>query len=217
MQNIINRSFLVIWLPSVAMTLLIVILSAIGINFVHKIFDFIVGNPYDISSVLIGLVWLFSMSWTLLAFLNRNTFKSDLLDHPESHGSLYKITSIRESALKHVSASAYNNESKNVIRKYNPSSKQLTEEVVIHELMPESETMPTDKSDNGEKKEEVTTTAEFAGLTATPHIGSNLPVGHATINTAIKGESHATDESKEKYREVLRKIADKRKKKQSES
>lgn len=95
MQSIINRSFLIIWLPSVVMTILIILLSIVGINFVHKIFDFIVGNPYDISSVLIGLTWLFSMSWTLLAFLNRNTFRNDMLDRPESHGNLYKITSIR--------------------------------------------------------------------------------------------------------------------------
>ena len=216
MQNIINRSFMVIWLPFAVMTVLLFLLSANGINFTQTIFDFIVGNPFDKISIIVGMLWLFSTSWALVAFLNRNVFESNLSDHSQTHGNLYKITSIRETALKHVSACAHNNESKRVIRKYNPSSKQLTEEevAVIDVSTSEPNSVVTGKSDNGGKKE-VTAPADlkYAEIKSTMQRETGNAVAYAIINTAIKGESFATDDVKEKYKDMLKRIADKQKSK----
>ena len=217
MQNIINRPIVVIWLPFAAMTMLVVLSSLLGINFTQSIFDFIVGNPYDIIAVFIGCLWLSSACWGLVAHLNKEVFSSNVNESNQTQGSLYKITSLRENALKHVSAVDYNNESLKVIRQLNPTSQLLPKEEPIQEVKEAEVAKNTsEKLNEGEKKPQTTQPQEPKSSTTTPAKNKSDNVTtkgapYAVVNTAIKGESFATDDAKAKYTEILRKIADKRK------
>lgn len=221
MINIIKKPYTVIWLPFASLTTIAFLFWLCGINFAQSIFNFIVGEAYDIIAIIISCLWLCGTCWGMIAYLNKDVFASNSSESEQKQGSLYKITTLRDNALKHVSATKYNIDSLNIIRQYNPTSQLLPKEKPEEgdkskePIEQEATSKESEVPDKGEKKSETSQPPEPKPSTtsAKSHSSDSAKKGatYATVNTAIKGESFATDDTKAKYTEMLKKIAEKRK------
>lgn len=221
----IFRIYLKIWLPVTVLTFLALVLVISGINFIRSLYDFIIGNPFDIIGVIIAIGWLSSLAWGFIAYQNRAALSvSESAGATKKQGSLYKIKEVRTNALKNISASAYNHESRQVIERFNPTPKEPQQPKQENEpdASNQSSNISNKFSNSGEKKEENSNDAvneqqqNKESNKQSSVVPAKEPVKEtanlAAINTAIKGESYATPLELDKYKERLRKLKQKRSK-----
>ena len=218
---IINRTHIKIWFPTIVLTFLAIVFAINDINFIQSVYDFIIGNPFDIAGVIIAIGWLSSLAWGFIAYRNRAVLSTSTKDRAtEEQGSLYKIKGMRTNALKHISASAYNEESRQVIERFNPTPTETQQPK--QENKPDVTNQPSSISskfsNNGEKKEEnsTSTVEDKQQNQESNKQDSKAPAketaNYAAVNTAIKGESYATSVELDKYKERIQRLKQKRNK-----
>lgn len=221
MENIINRVNITIWLPTLVCSFVMFLCWLSGINITHSLYDFIIGNSYDVIGVIVPIVWLVCLGVGLAIYSNRDAYQAGSKEPVKEQGSLYKIKELRSNPLKHISALSYNKQSDQVIERFNPKRKLPAHLIIESEA--EREQTPTSItakfSDNGGKKNEIESTTEQNNsdqknetvVDSTSH-KTTPSSGTININTAIKGESFATEERLNKYKELLKKANQKKKK-----
>ena len=220
---------LIKWLPLILTSVGVGIYSLSGGNFLPNFFSFVIGDTYSFFGLLLAIIWLASFVWVVLKGQQIEAVGSD------GQSSLYRITSLRDKQLLHVSAKPYNEQSKRIIEKYKPApaktqEKGKSEKPEVAKDTQQTTTITEHFSDDGAKKEigKITNTtdntsknkAESKGNKSTNEAdrsASPIEKGSlANVNTGIKGTSQFTEEKQKTLRSNLKNFAPKFKEKKSE-
>ena len=222
----IKISILVKWLPICLASVGVVLYSLSGRNFAHNLFSFIIGDSYYFAGLFLAVLWLTCLVWVIIKGRQIETSEG------ESSGSLYRIASVREQHLLHVSAIPYNEQSRQVIARFNPDPAKEQEKdnnkgPAVKQEHQNNTSITGNFPNNGEKKEqpkEIVKEAESdtkdskkPAPDSKPAEISNKPTDSiergplADVNTSIKGVSLLDEEKANKLKGRLKFYGPKRK------
>ncbi|MFD2937717.1 hypothetical protein [Spirosoma flavum] len=217
---------LIKWLPICLASVGVFLYAFSGRNFAHNLFTFIIGDSYNLVGLSLAILWLTCLVWVIIKGRQIETSEG------ESSGSLFKIASVREHHLLHVSATPYNEQSRQVIARFNPDpakgqEKDNNKGPAVKQEHQNNTSITGNFPNNGKKKEQSKEVAKEAETNtednkksapdSKPAEVSNKPTDSidkgplADVNTSIKGVSLLDEEKANKIKGRLKFYGPKRK------
>lgn len=177
-----------LWILGVLSVIGLIHLCRKYLFFARFLSDFIYGKPYDFNDLLLVLGWLFCIVCTVLILIQQATVKGTML----KTDSLYQIASVRSDVLVVSSQTV----------------KPIVPIVKIQPPIPPVDAVdPVQPVEETKPRQITSITGEFSSETKNENESEPKL---ANLNTALRGESFATDEIKEKYKKNLARFAKKK-------